>query len=168
MEISSQAGEVARRIVNVDLEKQFREGDTLAPLDCIIWCNEFSLSIPNWCVNALAPVFETYLSDSTLSFDRILTRNVRGRHTNPRVARRDNRRHNLIYAAVLCAEKEAGLRGDRKFEKAREILTRLEENLSFDTVKSTYKKLHKQRAGRLLPGDYFRAFVELEKLNEGG
>lgn len=110
-------------VVQKGFRSQFEDGDTLALLDCIRWCESYGVPIPAWARIVLSNASDKYLSGVSSNFHDALfgARKKDGRHSNPRTARRETRHHQLIYDLVF-ALRLRGFKGDQLYVRTQELL----------------------------------------------
>lgn len=126
-------------VVEKGFRGQFEDGDKLALLDCIRWCETYHLTIPAWARVELSIASGKYLSGVSSNFHDALfgARKKEGRHSNPRTARLETRPHQLIFDLV-SALKRHGFKGDALYKRARELLQIL--HTDFDNRLSVRKE----------------------------
>ena len=128
-------------VVQKRFREQYQSGDKLALLDCIRWCHRYSVPAPHWAIAVLSKASGYYLSGVSDNFHDALfgARKDTGRHSNPATARRES--HQLLYD-IVTALRNHGLKGDRLYERAQELLQQL--HLTADMgLKFRKKKLSK-------------------------
>ena len=110
-------------IVKIALRGEFESGDKLALLDCIRWCDEYGLHLPNWALETLSRVAGLYLSRKKDTLDEALfgSKVRMGRLARPATARRVSRSDQFIYDTVVALRRR-GYKGDSLYERAQELL----------------------------------------------
>ena len=110
-------------VVQKGFRSQFEDGDPLALLDCIRWCESYGVTIPAWARFVLSNASDRYLSGVSSNFHDALfgARKKDGRHSNPRTARRETRHHQLIYDLVFALRRH-GFKGDQLYVRTHELL----------------------------------------------
>jgi hypothetical protein len=105
------------------LKDSYYNGDKLALLHCINWCEEHGLNIPAWARSELSNGAKKYLRGTSENFhDAIFGARKRvGRHSQDSTRNREQRQYQLIVDIVAALANE-GYRGDRKWERARDLI----------------------------------------------
>ena len=111
-------------VVQKGFREQYQSGDKLALLDCIRWCHRYSVPVPHWAIAVLSNASGKYLSGVSSNFHDALfgAHKETGRHSDPATARRES--HQLLYD-IVTALRNHGLKGDRLYERAQELLQQL-------------------------------------------
>ena len=110
-------------VVQKGFRRQFDDGDKLALLDCIRWCDDYDLPLPRWALVALSQVAGRYLERKKDTLDEALfgSRVRMGRLAHRATARRQSRKDQLIYDTVVALNR-TGFQGGSCYDRARELL----------------------------------------------
>ena len=109
--------------VRDDFRVQFRNGDRLALLDCIMWCDDYALSLPTWALQALSRIARQYMEREKDTLDDALfgSKVKYGRLAHPATSRRQLHDDQLTYDTVFALRKR-GFKGTLLYERAHELL----------------------------------------------
>ena len=131
-----------------ELRQEHEDGDKLALLDCIMWCDNYGCSLPEWALTELAQIAFKYLDGQVDNLHNAYlgaASGVGGRHSNPVTARRE-RAQRQLYLDVETALRERGYTGKKLYKKARDVLS------IFEIKTGGTPKIHEKPRTRGVPG----------------
>ncbi len=109
-------------VVQHSFRKQFDDGDKLALLDCIRWCEEYGVELPGWALRELSIAAGRYLYGVSQNYHVALLGAITpGRHGNPATRRRYEQEHQLWFDLVW-ALRQHEFKGYRLYEQAQKLL----------------------------------------------